>query len=578
MSRMFGRLNSRSEPWRSRLSRQLAALTAVLTCLIFVPLTLATSSAGVRVALLVTALIVIPALLLLARSERADARAIGVVVTFLGIGAVGFATLGFLSGSGVGYAAAVAFTGLLLGRKPMLAMIIVCSCSIAVIGVLMVRGVIPAPADAMISPTLGRPWVRSATITMLLILIIGAAVTNVVESIEGALERNAAEGTARQEAERLALRAQSTQLIAQLAASLAHDVNNQLTVIAAWSEVLANEPGGAQHATASRAISNSITQAASLTRQMLMLGRQDAAAPETVTLAEFLNENSALLDAVITGRTTIVTDADADAACVIDPSRLAQVLLNLVMNARDATPSGGAITVSARRRRHAAGVGAHGPIPLGDWIVLSVEDNGVGMDDETSQRAFEPFFTTKRVGQGTGLGLATTAVIIDDAAGHLSINSSPGAGTTVNIWLPAVDADTNALSATLDVEIRLDGVQVLLVEDTAEVLRVAQRALTAIGASVTTAIDGNDAISRLTGAAFDVLCADVVMPGASLPSLIEAFRRANLDGAVLLCSGYIDETAVRELIQTGDYPLLQKPYTPQQLVEAVRAALRSVDA
>lgn len=568
-----------NEAWRTRLGRRLAALTAALSTLVFVPLSLGTSSGAARFVLLGGAMVLMVGSVWLARADvPTPTRSVGVVLVFMLIGVIGYATLGFLSAPGVAFAAAVVFAGLLRGRAAIFVTIAICVVVMTAVAVLMVQGVIPTPNETDISPAQAEPWIRSVALTLIIIGILGGAVTLVVEDIEAAGQRAEREAQRRREAELQVLRAQSTQLIAQLAASLAHDVNNQLTVIGTWTDLITDESGSRDRDVARDAISQSIAQATALTKRLLVLGRQDAPVPQTIDLYDFLEDNAQLLTSTVPTDLEVVVEADTRSWCRVDPSQLAQVLLNLVVNARDAMAhtTNGRLSVEARRRPSTSAEGVEGPIPDGDWVVVSVSDTGMGMDAATASRAFEPFFTTKKVGEGTGLGLATARAVAAEAGGHIRLETAPDVGTVIELWFPEVTAgagpdDPLVRPAVAD----LSDLRILLVEDAAGVREAAAHTLAGAGADVTSANDAADAILAVSEQPFDLLCSDVVMPGVSVVELIEHFESQNPGSPVLLCSGYIDEELVRRGIEDGRYQLLQKPYSPTELVGRIHSVWHS---
>ncbi len=559
---------SHEEAWRARLSRQLTRLAAILTPIVLLPALWGTDDPRLKTVLVLVTVTVTASLVLLSHPRTPQSvRGAGVVVVFAVIGFAGYGTLGYLSGPGVAVAASVALAGLLFGRKGMLLTTAGIALVVGLLGTLMVQGVLRAPLISDISPTRAQPWIRSSVISLLLVLIIGAVVTWVVENIESALARVAKESRRREEAELHVQQAQRTELVAQLAAGVAHDLNNYLTVISAWSGMIASSPKQINLGEASEAISEAIEHASSLTRRLLMLVRRDIAEVEPIDLREFLDTNEQILKALLPMGVALHTESDASVWCEMDRGQLHQVLLNLAVNARDAMPKGGSLRIEARHRAATAGVGRLGPIPKGDWVVLSVSDTGVGMDEGLARRAFEPFFTTKGVGKGTGLGLATIAAIVEHCGGHLVLQTQPGKGTCIEVWLrstaPAKESRRHTSSEGAPA---LDGLRVLLVEDIESVLRASALTLSESGAVVVTAADGDQALARIAEQPFDALCSDVVMPGASVTTVAEAFAEANPGGVMLLCSGFVGEESVRRDIERGRYAYLEKPYTPLALV------------
>lgn len=548
-------------------------LAAVLGFTVVAPLALGTTDGVTRALLLTTMTVLSIGLLVLARpSVPARFRSVGVVVAFVVTAAAGYATFGFLSGPGVALAVAVVCSGLLLDRRSMFVTLGLCVACLTVIGSLMVAGVLPEPQFDDVSPGRAGPWLRSSSLTVMLLAVIGAAVSLVVRILEDAVATADESSRRQREAELQILHAQSTQLVGQLAAGLAHDLNNQLTVIGWWSSVLAETQDEDERRRAAEVVARSIDAAASLTRRLLVAGRRDAPTPRPVQLARFLEANSTLLRAVVPPGVELTVDADDDAWVRIDPSRLSQILINLATNAGDATPDGGGVTISARRVSDGEESFFHG-----DGVVVTVEDDGVGMDDETRVRALEPFFTTRTADGGSGLGLPTASALTEEAGGRLHISSTPGQGTRISVWFPAAEPGAHEREPVAGEPVSLDGVRVLLAEDNPDVLAVARLALADAGAVVTVAVDGDDALRRVDTGPFDVLCTDVVMPGAPVSEVLLRFCEAHPEGAVLLCSGYVGEELVRRGIEEGRFRLLRKPYRPAELTRAVAQSAAAAD-
>ncbi len=261
-----------------------------------------------------------------------------------------------------------------------------------------------------------------------------------------------------------------------------------------------------------------------------------------------------------------------------DPGRLEQVIMNLVVNARDAMPNGGKLTIETSAVQlsesfSAAQIG----VPPGDYLVISVADTGVGMDEETQSHLFEPFFTTKNPGRGTGLGLATAYGIIRQSGGAIRIWSQLGRGTTARIYLPP--ARTQAAKGAEDKTaslIPLTGAEsILVVEDEARVRKLIVDVLTAKGYGVLEATRGEDAlrISRSHKGAIDLAVVDVVMPEISGPDLVRQLKRLRPDTRVLYISGYTDEAIVHHGIPESGAAFLQKPFLPDELARKVREVI-----
>jgi signal transduction histidine kinase/CheY-like chemotaxis protein len=570
--------------WRERLGRRLVLLTAAMSLLVFLPVTMGTHDAALRSVLSITTALLVAGLLWLARaSVEPRLRAIGAVAAFFVIGATGHATVGFLGAPALGFCAAVVVAGVLLGRRAMLSTVALTCVAVASIGALMVFDVIPSPPYDDITPRVGRNWMRSSTLTLILILILGIAVTWVVEHIEATRAQVAAEARRRRKIEQQAVNAQATELLGRVAAGLAHDVNNQLTVIAGWTGLLGSKAAGATAGDAQAAIKKAVTTAADLTKQLLVLGRKEIRSPRTRSLTTIVRAHVKTLSRVLPDNVQVEAASDGHAWALVDEGQMQQVLLNLVLNARDAMAHGGRVHVQTAMRDDVTGVVGHrGPIPAGSWSVLEVRDEGVGMDEVTRARVFEPFFTTKPRGQGTGLGLATVAAIAEQSEGHVVLDSDVGVGTTVQLWFPERSApDDDADESTgRHVEGSFRSTRVLFVDDNLAVVDVVRRGLIQAGFEVVTAVDADDAIGRLAKGPFDLLCSDVVMPGTPVSKLIEAFSRAYPHAPVLLCSGHLDEDAqqVREEIERGRVHFLPKPYGIPKLVACMDELLDREEA
>ena len=376
----------------------------------------------------------------------------------------------------------------------------------------------------------------------------------------------------RAEAERDRLRdelhhAQKLEAVGRLAGGVAHDFNNMLTAIKGYGELLvvALAPGTASHEHASQIV-RAAEQAAVLPQQLLAFGRKQALEPRLIDLNEVVLSASRLLRHVLTDAVELVTMPVAiPAHAFVDPSRIEHVLLNLAVNARDAMPDGGTVTIATRSEDVAVATAVEHGVGPGAYVVLSVADTGVGMDEATLERAFEPFFTTKARGEGSGLGLASVYGTVSQSGGFVQARSEPGVGTTVEIHLPcasgaACDAGAGEKRPR----------SILLAEDELLVQRLAADVLGSAGFDVTVACDGERALELYErhGGSFDALVTDLVMPGLGGRELSERLAERNPDLPVLFLSGYSEEIAAGAL--NGAHSFLPKPFSPPALVEAVR--------
>ena len=550
--------------WRAVLGRRLTALT-----LFFALLTVAVLAAGLgtdrgRGWWILSPVAPAVVLTLLMRRSTDRARAIAVVAVVLSAAALGYTRFGPSPGPALAVALAVVIAGLLLGRRAMWFVLVLSMAVATAVGALMVRGDLAAPAAREGSPALAEVWIRTGIFTVFLVCVLAAVVTWVIEQVEVAAARAEREIGLRREAERKGLEAQQAELVGQVAAGLAHDINNHLAVISMWSSVLLSAREQDDLEEASDEITCAIEQATALTRRVLVLGRRGVHTPRPMSLTALVSEHAGTLRRILGAGIALELAAPTEEAwCHADEAQLNQVLLNLAMNARDALPDGGTVTVRTGRRPHG------GTEPA----FLEVEDTGAGMSEEVRRRAAEPFFTTKQPGKGSGLGLAAVAAVARQNGGDLVLESTPGKGTRAAILLPAIAAPPRARPVSTAPPPRV-AVRVLLVDDSPALVQVARRTLQEAGCTVVVAADGDEALQRIGEARFELLCSDVVMPGRPLREVIAEFEARNPGAPVLLCSGYVGEELVRRGIEAGRYRFLAKPYGPAQLVAEVASLVR----
>ena len=360
--------------------------------------------------------------------------------------------------------------------------------------------------------------------------------------------------------------------IGRLAGGVAHDFNNLLTAILGYADLLSDETGSEE----ARQIVNAATRAAGLTRQLLAFSRRQAVRNDVVDLAGVVREVAGLIERVIGEDIVVSTTIGPELGMVIaDSTQIHQVLLNLALNGRDAMPRGGHLRIRAANL-DAAPPWMVSTVGDGPIVCLSVEDEGVGMDDDTRERALEPFFTTKASGVGTGLGLSTVHGIVRASGGDITFDSRVGEGTVVHVWLPRVATVHPKLGDRSVVPVRLDvgGVALvaLVVEDDEVVRTFARTTLERAGMRVVVAPDPISALRRAREETrIDVLVTDVVMPMMSGHELAARFARVYPEAALLLISGYPST----EVLPAPDTRIgfLAKPFAAEALVEAVRATL-----
>jgi signal transduction histidine kinase/CheY-like chemotaxis protein len=369
---------------------------------------------------------------------------------------------------------------------------------------------------------------------------------------------------------------QKMEAVGRLAGGIAHDFNNLLTAIIGYTEIvmIGFDPKDPRRADAEE-IKRAAERAAELTRQMLAFSRKQIMQPKVVDLNVSLQKVEPMLRRVIGEDIVMTITPKAHRASVrVDPGQIEQVIMNLVVNARDAMPKGGRITVETGE----AALDARSLPPQsrpGEHVMLAVSDTGVGMSAEVRARIFEPYFTTKEVGKGTGLGLSTVYGIVQQSDGHIHVYSEPGQGTTFRIYLPRSEADT--ATAALDAGARLPGgtEHVLLVEDDPSVRRSTRETLLRLGYSVTEAASGRAGLALGSDDTrhFDLALCDVILGDMSGPAVYEALRALRPSVRVLYMSGYADEAIVRTGILDEGHPFLPKPFAPQDLAVKIREVL-----
>jgi PAS domain S-box-containing protein len=361
----------------------------------------------------------------------------------------------------------------------------------------------------------------------------------------------------------------------QLAGGIAHDFNNLLTVIGGYSELVLLDLGETDPLRPSLLeIQQAGARASSLTRRLLAFTRQQVMEPKVVDFNAVVTQTETMLRRLIGEDVHIVAAlAPALAPVRVDPGQIEQVLVNLVLNARDAMPTGGTITIatqSAEREENA-------DLPAGRYSVLSVTDTGSGMSPEVQARIFEPFFTTKEVGKGTGLGMAVVDGIMKQSKGRVEVRSRVGHGSTFTVFLPAVQEDVTPFQTGSSASPQHGTETILVVEDEDALREMTARALQRSGYTVLTASGGHEAMrvvaERPEG--IDLLVTDVVMQGSSGLKVAEALRTRLPSLKVLYVSGYMDDAVLRHGVLQDEVAFLPKPFTVTSLTRKVRSVLDS---
>ncbi len=390
------------------------------------------------------------------------------------------------------------------------------------------------------------------------------------------LERIGAEKALR-ESEEMLRHSQKMEAVGRLAGGVAHDFNNLLTAIIGYAELLkqrlVNEPAGHQ---AAELIHQAGEQAAGLTRQLLAFSRKQLLQPRIIDLNTVITNLLRLLQRIIGEHIEIRTATDATNGCVkADPGQIEQVIINLGVNARDAMPRGGRLTI----RTVGVTFSETDPatdLPPGDYVALEVTDTGDGMDAETISRIFEPFFTTKGPGKGTGLGLATVYGIIKQSHGGIAVESERGCGSTFRILLPCESGPAEGRESTLVSAQRTVATEMILVVEDEEIVRtLVCEILQGHGYRVFGTNRGSEALRLVSGDAreIDLLISDVVMPEMSGATVAQRVRAISPRVRVLFVSGYSEHDMADQGLDALSFQVLQKPFSPAALVRKVREIL-----
>lgn len=407
-----------------------------------------------------------------------------------------------------------------------------------------------------------------------------------VMAIRDITERKQTE-QALQESQSQLLQVQKMESISKLTGGMAHDFNNLLTAIIGYSTLLRDNFDDRQEAYANIAeIDHAAHRAAALTRQFLAFSRRQIPEPTILNLNTIITDMERMLRRLISEDIVLTTMLDANLdATRIDRSQFEQVMMNLVINARDALPHGGSLTIATANVELDATCHNlhHIQMKTGAYVMMAISDTGIGMDAATQQRIFEPFFTTKRAGEGTGLGLSIVYSIVKQSDGYVWVYSQPAIGTTFKVYLPRVERTTEWQQADKPSQVSIEphGSEViLLVEDDERVRTLARRVLEIHGYVVLAAADGNEAL-RICAAypsTIQLIITDMVMPYLGGSDLIKLVRTYYPSIKSLCISGYTNHMIAQQSIAIPCQAFLQKPFTPQVLARKVREVLDASEA
>jgi PAS domain S-box-containing protein len=437
------------------------------------------------------------------------------------------------------------------------------------------RGTVEDIPEEPIETPRGRRWLHTRKIPILDAFgqprhLLGVS----VDITEQKLARDALQEQLRQ--------AQKMEAVGRLAGGVAHDFNNLLSVIMGYTSLSMERTHGDDPLRGQlEEVLSAAERARDLTRQLLAFSRQQVLEPRVVNLNEVIGQVERMLERLIGEDVEFLAVKSPDLGNVrVDPSQIEQVLMNLVVNARDAMPKGGKLTIeTANVTLDETYASEHPIITPGPHVMLAVSDTGHGMDRATQERIFEPFFTTKEVGRGTGLGLSTVFGVVRQSGGHIWVYSEPGRGAVFKVYFPCVAADTETDGPRPRPVPRSGTETILVLEDEEQVRRVVLAMLARGGYRVLEAATPDQALefARNGQQTIDLLLTDVVMPKMSGPEVVRRVRELRPELKAICMSGYTDETVVRHGILESGVAFLQKPITPDSLRRKIRSVLDGED-
>ena len=469
----------------------------------------------------------------------------------------------------------VVIAALFLGRAGMLGGLLLAAATVAIIGR-------PEPAEAFSPWSSAIDLVCVAGVLTVLVQFVVSRLERSLAHTSQALARLQTEQALREHAQDQLTQAQATlqqtqklDAVGRLAGGVAHDFNNTLQVVLGWTELLRSETHPQQIQDGIEQIRSAAERSRGLTRQLLTFSRPELSQPTRVELHAFLPALVKSYRRLLPDDISIIARTVEGLAILMDEGHLSQVLLNIVLNARDAMPAGGTIAVMAKFIPRAELPSTADGFDNGA-VEIEIIDTGTGMDEETRSRVFEPFFTTKGK-RGTGLGLATAYGVVQLARGVIDIHSERGKGTSVRLFFPALTGSADAPPSGRPASLPSVKQAVLLAEDDSAVRTTLARALRQAGHRVVEVsdVEAGRVVVRERGAEFDVLVTDGIMPGGSTRQLIDDFLMARPNARVIICSGYIeDELSIRDLGERT-FEFVQKPFSPSELVARLGSATQS---
>jgi two-component system, cell cycle sensor histidine kinase and response regulator CckA len=371
--------------------------------------------------------------------------------------------------------------------------------------------------------------------------------------------------------------------IGRLAGGIAHDFNNVIGAILGWAELGRRDaPPGSRLCDYLQKITDEANRAAALTSQLLSFARRQILQPKRIDLNMHVLQSTSLLRRVIGEHITVTVQAAPDLYAILaDPSQIDQVLMNLCLNARDAMPNGGQLTIATNNVEIGEEYCRHVRYAKpGSYVMLSVSDTGVGMNTETIEQIFEPFFTTKEMGKGTGLGLATVYGIVKQHGGFIDVQSEPAKGTTFDVYFPTSTGKADPREPLRDQAPRHGTETILVAEDHDGLRQLAQEMLGGLGYRVLAAENGLEAVQlfKAIPGSIDLAILDVVMPGLSGPDAYLQMASIRPDLRVIFTTGYTSEVAALTSVLEKGASFLQKPYNQAAMANAIRVSLERSSA
>ncbi len=371
---------------------------------------------------------------------------------------------------------------------------------------------------------------------------------------------------------------QKLDALGRLVGGVAHDFNNLLTTILGNTELLqASATGNREVNTSLKEIRTAGQRAATLTRQLLAFSRREHSERSILDINELIHGMEAVLRRTVGNNIELTCNYASDLHTAdLDPGQFQQVMINLISNARDAMPDGGLLTITTENV--AVSMGVEG-IPEGDYVRLSVADNGIGMDEHSRKRIFEPFYTTKEHTSGTGLGLATVHGIVTDSDGHIVVDSAPGKGSCFHLYFPRVDRPAETLADQQPAAPQKGTETVLVVDDDEQVRRFVQKGLTSLGYRVLTASGGAEGldICKRERSGIHAIVSDVVMSGINGPRFMASAIRLCPDATAVYMSAYTNDVILWQRKGLDEIPVLTKPFELEALTRLIREGLDRFD-